>query len=61
MLPGPSTSCHWKSAPVSIPSTDEDENGDATTTVSAAHVRCVKVYDDGDSDVVVSGVMRALV
>ncbi len=39
-LPGRQTSWHWTHVPVSDP-TNEDENGDATSTVPTAHAWCV--------------------
>ncbi len=58
MLPGSPTSGDWKVVPASEPITNEDENGVATSTVLAAYVGCVRVYDDSDGDV---AVVRALV
>ncbi len=61
MLPGSSTNGHWTSVPVSSPITNEDENGGATSTVSVTRVMCVRVHEDGSSDVAVSAVVCALV
>ncbi len=60
-LPSPPTSWHWKAVPVSPPTTDEDENGDATATVRAVHARWVVKCDSSDDNIVVGGVVYALV
>ncbi len=60
-LPSPPTSWHWKAVPVSPPTTDEDENGDATATVRAVHARWVVKCDSSDDNIVVGGVLYALV
>ncbi len=60
-LPSTPTSWHWKAVPVSPPITNEDENGDATTTVSAVRARCLVKCDCGDNSVVMKDVVRALV
>ncbi len=60
-LPSASTCWHRRRGPVSLPSTNEDENGDATHTVSAVCARCMVESGDDGGRATVSDAVRALV